>query len=407
MPLSISRVIWTAALAAGTLQTARTQDLTEKRVIESLLADSPQIRALRAGVDAVRAEMRGRTLYPNGSASYAREGAGLAEFFEYEQPLIITTRRRFLTRAAVAAETAAQHEVERSIWNLRADLRLAFWHLLEGQERHKIIDNTIRELEDVVRVLGRRQTEGEGSRFDVLRAQGELLEAETDRDATEAALARSRGLLLTVIGGSDGVALRAAGSFGAVRPAPQLETLVSRALEVRPDYLALRAQLERYRNEKLAADRLRVPDPIVTVGVKRGEGFPGDRLGSAVAIKVPLPLFNRGQAERARSEAEYEQTQGQLETLARRIRAEITAALSGYELRRTLFERYRTESQQRGSVLMRIAKSAYEEGEKSILDLLDVYRLARHAELRGLELLAATKDAEIELERSVGEEVFP
>jgi cobalt-zinc-cadmium efflux system outer membrane protein len=388
------------------LQTAASQDLTE-HVIEKLLADSPQIRALRAGIEALRAETRARTLYPDPSAIYSREGAGFTEFFQYEQPLVITARRRFLTQAATAAETAAQHDVEGSIWEMRAELRIGFYRLLEAQERHRVIESAIGELEEIVRILGRREAEGEGSRFDILRAHRELIEAQADQTASEAGLAKLRGLILSVIGGSNATTLRAVGSFGAAPPAPPLDALMNRAIEVRQDYRALRAQLERYRNEKSASDRLRVPDPIVTFGFKRGEGSFGNRHGSVVALTVPLPLFNRGQSERARSEAEYERAQGRMEALARRIRAEVAAAHAAFELRRTIAEQYRARSDQGGSDLVRIARVAYEEGEKSILELLDVYRLARQTELRRLELLAAAKEAEIELERSVGEEVFP
>jgi len=78
-----------------------------------------------------------------------------------------------------------------------------------------------------------------------------------------------------------------------------------------------------------------------------------------------------------------------------------------FELRRALFDQYRLGTEKSSRELVRIARIAYEEGEKSILELLDVYRASRQAELRGLELLAAVKQAQIELDRVVGEEVFP
>jgi cobalt-zinc-cadmium efflux system outer membrane protein len=407
MPFHARGKLFAALLVVLSAGSIEAQDLTEATLLQRFLSDNPQVRALRAGVEAIRAETRSRTLYPNPTASYSREGAGLAEFFQYEQPLVLTARRRLFGQAAAAAGSAAANEVERSIWELRSDLRTAFYHLLDMQERRSVLEGTVRELAEVVRILERREAAGESSSFDLTRVERELLEADTDLASNQAGLATARGLIAAVVGIEAGLELRAAGSLRLAPPAPPVDTLISRALEVRQDYLALRAQLERNRNEKRAAELLRIPDPIVTVGIKRGEGFPATRHGSVIALTVPLPLFNRGQMEVARSEAEYQRAEGRLDALARRIRAEVTAARSAFELRRSASEQYQKRLGKSGADLVRIGRIAYEEGEKTILELLDVYRLARQTDLRRLELLAAAKEAEIELERAVGAEVFP
>lgn len=54
--------------------------------------------------------------------------------------------------------------------------------------------------------------------------------------------------------------------------------------------------------------------------------------------------------------------------------------------------------------MIKIATVAYQDGEIGILQLLDVYRAQRTAQLKMLDINAAVKDAQIELERVVGEE---
>lgn len=154
--------------------------------------------------------------------------------------------------------------------------------------------------------------------------------------------------------------------------------------------LAAAAQLERFAKEKLSAERLRIPDPVVRVGLKRGEGFPDTRTGSVIAVTVPIPLFNRGQAEVTRAEAEHEKASARLDALERQIQAEVRAAHVAFELRRALFDQYRLGTEKSSRELVRIARIAYEEGEKSILELLDVYRASRQAELRGLAPILMT-----------------
>jgi len=86
------KVLHLTVITLTIVQTASSQELTEAELIERFLAQSPQIRALRAGLATTRAEVRSRTLYPNPTANYTREGAGFTEFLEFEQPLIITNR---------------------------------------------------------------------------------------------------------------------------------------------------------------------------------------------------------------------------------------------------------------------------------------------------------------------------
>ena len=62
---------------------------------------------------------------------------------------------------------------------------------------------------------------------------------------------------------------------------------------------------------------------------------------------------------------------------------------------------------QLGADLSRITRLAYQEGEVGILELLDSYRVTRQSLLRLLELEALAKEAQVELDRAVGEEVLP
>ncbi|MEX2262716.1 MAG: hypothetical protein WD696_12240 [Bryobacteraceae bacterium] len=79
--------------------------------------------------------------------------------------------------------------------------------------------------------------------------------------------------------------------------------------------------------------------------------------------------------------------------------------LQALNVRQRARDEYRRELAETGPELVRIATVAYQEGEIGILQLLDAYRVQRQARLRVLAIQAAVKDAQIELERAVGEEV--
>jgi len=383
------------------------QDWTEARVIERFLDQSPYAREARARVDAARAESAGRTLLPNPNMVVSREGAGYAAFYQIEQQLPITGRRGLLKQAGAATVGATEADTAALLWSLRSDLRLAFYQLLATQRREAVLSDGIRDLDDVIRILKAREQEGEGSRYDRLRAERELAEYRSQLAVARTEVAHARGVLSGFLPTGTGVD-RVAGTLETVANMPVLDSLLQRALGHRSDYLAEQRQVERYRLEARAADRLRYPEPVATAGVKRGDVAPGDRqTASAVGITIPIPLFNRGQSEVARWRAEQERASARHSALERRIRGEVTAAAEALQLRRNAIAQYRSEVNELGSDLSRITRVAYQEGEVGILELLDSYRVTRQSLLRLLELEVLAKEAQIELDRAVGEEVLP
>jgi cobalt-zinc-cadmium efflux system outer membrane protein len=189
---------------------------------------------------------------------------------------------------------------------------------------------------------------------------------------------------------------------------PALEALTQRALARRSEYIAEQRQIARFVLEQRAAQRLRYPEPVAIAGIKRGSVALGrTETSSAIGITVPLPLFNKGQAEVSRWRAEQEGATARRDALERRIRAEVIGAAEALRLRKGAIEQYRTEVNQAGTELSRIVRVAYEEGEAGILELLDSYRVTRQALLRLVDLEALAKESQIELDRAVGEEVLP
>ena len=85
----------------GTLLHA--QEWTEQDVLARFESQSPQAREIKARVAAVEAFGRTRTVYPNPSATYSREGAGYNSFFEGSQTLPVNGRMRYLREAGSAA----------------------------------------------------------------------------------------------------------------------------------------------------------------------------------------------------------------------------------------------------------------------------------------------------------------
>ena len=381
------------------------QEWTETSVIQKFLEQTPYAREARARTAIAQAEARGRTLYANPSVNYTREGAGLTEFFQAEQAIPISGRLKLLRQAGDSYVRATTAEGAFDLWQARTNLRLAFYQALTGQERAAVYGSALKDIEEVIRVLREREREGEGARFDRIRTERERAEllAELELIRAEAELDRARMLAFLP---PDIPINSVSGQIETTVGVLDAGALVQRALGAREDYRADQRRLEQFRLEQQAAERLRIPEPVVSAGLKRADvGQNRIANGAAVSVSVPIPVFNRGQSEVARFSAEQQRTSARLQVLSQQIRAAVEGTVRAYNVRVQARDRYRQELASTGPELVKIATVAYQEGEIGILQLLDAYRTQRQAQLRMIDIQAAVKEAQIELERAVGEEL--
>ena len=401
-------VVWAAVLLWCPVVSA--QGLTEKDLLRRFNEENQRARALGARSGAVQAEMNLRTLPPLPVVSYSREDAAGSkeDYLVIEQQVPLSGRLGLLRQARDAAVNAQKEQSNYALHLLYSDLRLAFVELLLSQQRAAAIQKSLTELEELVRVLREREREGEGSAFDRLRAERELAEVQADLISAQAMTVRSQSQVASFLApGTESRSLAAQGQMDIDRALPEMVTLISRALEVRGDYKAQEQQLQQLARERSAAERLRIPEPVVSAGMKRVATSSFTDTGHIFSVSVPLPFFNRSRREAAVANANFTRTQAEKQALQQQIASEVKAAYEATEQRRRLAQEYRRQVGEKNIELTRVARIAYQEGEHRILELLDAFRVTLSSELRVLDLVAAARLAEIDLERAVGEEVFP
>jgi outer membrane protein, heavy metal efflux system len=389
------------------------REWSESQLVERFLTHSPQAQELRARIALTQAEARARTVYPNPSLSYSREGAGYNEFFEASQTLPLNQRVRYLRDAGTASVSVAGANREAVLWSLQSDLRLAFYRMVAAQERVRMLAASVGEVEQLIGILRQREQEGEGSRYDRMRAEREIAELRTDVVTANALIAAARARISGFL--PEGTQVQSVRGTLPVAWVPLgMEELQRRAMEARADYRAEQRTLTQYQIEEQAARRLRIPNPQVAAGVKRADVTSGAGLnpfsnvthtGLVFSLTVPLPVFNSGRYEVARYQAEQNQAKARATVVARQIQSEIQGAREVLTIRREALDAYQRELESAGMELTRTTRVAYEEGEVGILELLDSLRVNWLANLRLLDLQAGVREAYIELERVVGVEL--
>jgi cobalt-zinc-cadmium efflux system outer membrane protein len=380
------------------------QELTDVQLIEMILRDGAQARAIRASVEVTRREQAARTVFPNPGAAYSREGAGFTEFLQVEQPLPMFGTRSALARAGAAATAAAEAERDARLWQLRADAQALVARLLAEQERLDATRANVREIERIIGLLHIREKEGEGSRFDRLRAEQELAEAQQLALDAAASLAEARGSITAAL--AEGTRItRVIGALYVDRSVPLLDTLLARASSARSDLRALQSASERFRLEASAARRMRLPAPTLVGGMKRAESGDRRESGGLLGVNITVPLFDTGRREAARWLAEQDRVDAERAFIEQRINAQVTAASEVASLRQEAARAI--DASTPVDELARIADVAYTEGELRILELLDAHRTVARARIRAIDMRLAARLAQIALERAIGDAIWP
>lgn len=394
-----------AALLVALLapRSAAAQERSAREIVDIILRDGPQARAIQTSVDVVRQEQAARRTMPNPTAWYAREGAGFTEFLQVEQTLPAFGLRSALERAGVAAVEAAEAERDVALAALRAEALVALARFAAESARVAGTERAVREIEKLVEILAIREREGEGSKYDRLRAEQEVHEARLTHVTATAAVAEARAALEALL--PPDVRL---GTMSVDLPqatAAALEALAARGIEQRTELRALERAVSRFQLESDAARRARGIAPSFLAGLKRADDAGDRKTGYIAGAGISIPLFDRGNREAARWNAEASRATAMLAATTARVRAEIAGAAAVLDLRRKAVESFSAASVS-GEEIRTIADAAYRDGAITILELLDAYRTAARARARLIDLRLDAAIALIALRRATGDSTW-
>ena len=404
------RAMLCAALMAGVWPSsvgAQSVTLTEADAIARLSADSPRVRAIRSPIGVARAEVLSAGRWPNPRVNVDREAvAGVSETLTTVlQPLPVTGRRSLERASAMALADATERRTDDGLRRAKADLRLAYADLVVAQIRERELTRSRGRLQELARILERREAAGDAAGFDRLRAEREVLDVEADRVIAIAERERAQARLAGFFAaGTDPSTLVAEERVIGTRDLPSVDALVERAERSRGEILALQKETDSARLLLQAAERRRIPEPELMAGTKSSSIGGGD-VGSVISLQAVLPLFDRGQAERALAQARAAQASDRLEALRITLRSDIAAMRAVAVERRRAAERYRESALKNVGEVERIAQVSYDAGERGILELLDAFRTSSSARVRQSALDASAREVEIELEFVSGWEI--
>lgn len=364
----------------------------------ALALSQPHVRDdLEAEVDLARSQVQAARVWPNPilEASHERVGEGpLGPSREttvvLSQQFDLSGRRGLSRRAAEQGVAAAEATIGYQRIRLRGEVLRAYYTAASAEQRRQVQSGLAQGLRELARVAGHRQLAGDLSGYERRRIAQADAQTQARLAEAEGAAQASRAQLAGWIGET---ALTS--ELDARLPALPDGTLADDARSTELDMLeARRAQAEA---QAKAAGRPSLP---VSLGVGRKRIIQGSFSDDALVMEVglPLPLFDRNQAERTRTAAEAQRADAQYQRALIQTRSRRAAAFARAQRLSESARHLQDIVVPEAARLTVIAQASFAEGELDLVGLLDAFDAQAAALDQALQQQLLALDAILELE---------
>lgn len=401
----LSSIVATLFIAAPARAEVATID--EVRFVAELEANDPRLAQLAAEIAAARAQVVTASVRPNPLLAFDREvpfvdGSGVpTNYLRLELPLDISGRRGLRVAAAETEVRGKTAEVGLARFELIVDGLRVFDDAAYARMYLEILTTERASLVRAVDIARQRAKAGDVSGYEVQRFELELAGYDDRIASAQIELRRAR-VRLGTLAGRAGIELDASSTLALPSPLLPLDRLLANAVAERGDHraAALRADAAARRIE--AGGRGWVPLPALTAGAMTADL--GDRTGTGyvVGLAISLPIFDRGQGERAEAKADQQIARAEARWLEVQIPAQVRLAYETLTARIEQANRLGPTHLDRLDGMLRAAETAFREGTAGVVELLDAHRAARDTRLRALELRLDVSRAKHDLELALG-----
>jgi outer membrane protein TolC len=325
---------------------------------------------------------------------------------------LMSTRR---LQAASLVEDAAAAELDHAQFQLRMEIRLAFYKSLAAAQLQEVAEQDVKTLEDHLKQIETRKHGGVATNYDVLRVQVQLNEAKADAIDAEDALATARKKLTQLLGLENDMR-----PLMGTLPLPVVDHVKDLKLSETPadrsDIRALNLRADAAHREKQARASWFVPQ--ISVGGEyqwyNAQNFDGQTIANSgnywnsynVGVMLKWNLFDGGVSIAQDREAAERMTQARKTAEAEKLKVPYDFE---YWKRRYLSNTDHYISKKfditRSEESVRLAKEEERAGTRTSTETLDAEQDLFRAKAGVVNALVNAAEAEIRLEQVLGREI--
>mgnify|MGYP000275876316 FL=1 len=410
---TIAIALLSMATACMSMAQTAPQTLNLSELEELMFSHS---KALRGAADAVRAAgaavdtartfpnpevevMNGtRTPRPNslGTGNYA----GNLKTISISQELDMPWHRFPRVDGALAGYSAAQATEQSFRSDMRAQLRMRYYDLIRRQAEGRATADDAKAAEAMRKRIAIRVQTGEDARFELVKADAEMLNAQKLAESAALRIRQSRGALRAMVGPELPETFEVAELPHKFAPPPPLEQVRGEVLANNPELQRSRAERQQF-DRKLSEEKaLRFPK----IALRADQDLDPDYRSKRVGVAMSLPLWDWRGGPVGEAAARLSQSDNELAYQEFSLIQSLEAAYQQYNIANAQVIALDGGLVRQAADALRIADVGYKAGEKSFLEVLDaqrVYHAARN-ELISAQFELATAWAEIERIRAIG-----
>jgi cobalt-zinc-cadmium efflux system outer membrane protein len=344
----------------------------------------------------------GAAAYPNpqltfmGGPQHARILQALPANIHRQFTVAQTIENPFLRSARIGSAEAAVDSSRANLDQVRADLaaqlRVRAYELLLRQEIARMETSIYDIMQDVRRRIAIGVDVGETARFELTRADAEVMNAASRKEAAQLNVQRAKIGLMQLTAGALPSNFGIQGSLYDPVTVPALEELRQEVPAVNPEVLRLEAEQNRAR---LRIDQERAT-VFPSVQILLSNFQEAQYTSNLAGMHVTIPLFYRRRGEIDTAVADSARVKETLDYRRYEISQLLESAWQALQIARRRVQMFEGGIVKEAETAFRIAQSAYVLGERGLIEVLDTQRV-----LRGI--LAESLQARFDLHTAAAE----
>jgi cobalt-zinc-cadmium efflux system outer membrane protein len=396
-------------------------DVSVDALVERAVAQSPDIQAARADVDAAEGRLLQAGLRPNPMLELGGQkalGTDNNLMVGVTVPLDLNRRKEGRVGVAERELEMKRAQVADRERRLRADVRMKAADVLGARRDLEVTDDLVRINREALHLVGERLRRGASTPL-----EENLLLVEANRLEANRRMVESRVEVFTLqlkaltAWPAEGP-LTLTGDLGAPPPAPDRAMAIAQALARRSDLRVAQADAAMARARILKEQAEGRWDASISVNYQRQDfGYMGlngitDRGGTRPiqdvfhyfggAVNITLPVRNRNQGNVAAARAETAAAERRVELAVLAIRQEVGAAFTHYEAAQRSLDIYARGVREIARQNLDVVRKSYDLGRGTLLDVIAEQRRYIDIEMGYTDALKQVYSAAVDIERAVG-----
>jgi len=381
-------------------------------LIDIAKRENPILDVLKAKEDAARSSVLTAESYLNpeievgtGPSRFRTPSSSTNQRRNYgvniSQPLEFPNVRGAKKAVAESRVNYASSVTEATMINLSLQIKKAFYDVLQNEAVLKIAEGDRDALKNIREKVALRVEVGEAPRYELIKADTELIAAQRDADAALLRISESKFYLRGLVSKS------ITDSFGLIGSLPPSDInlnadFLKNEISKSPKLKQIKASADVAENRLRLEEKLINPGLTLNAGVDQDPDITSYRFG----ISIPIPIWNRRQGQIGEAAAGYRELQAQYTDQELALRRDIESAFQRYLIAQQQVKTFESGLLDQAESVLKVAESAYRYGERGILEYLDAQRTFR---LVRKDYLASKYDyvvAILEIEQLLGMDIL-